>query len=176
MTKGKRQGLSIRSKLTLIFGAGAFALALSPFIRPAIAENYGISMDPQYQSCLPWSNFFVKYGPVKQPQVGDLLAFHDKKIDVIDSGKKILVVKYLAGVPGDVVRITHKAIWIDGHYWGKRWLMPWVRHEHIHALKPETFVIPKDKYLMMGTTPGAYDGRYWGLVPAKNIIGRAWPI
>ena len=176
MPEADRPKLSIRSRLTLILGAGMLAVLMGPFLRPAIADHYGISMDPQYQSCLPWSNFFVKYGPVYQPKVGMLLAFHDRKIDVIAHGQNILVVKYLAGVPGDVVKITQKAIWIDGKYWGKRWLMPWVRHKNIKVLPPETFTIPKGKYLLMGTTPGAYDGRYWGLVPAQKVVGRAWPL
>jgi Type IV secretory pathway, protease TraF len=166
--------LGIRAKMTLIFGLAAVALALSPFLRPALAEHYSLTIDPQYQSCLPWTSFFVRYGPVK-PKIGMLVVFHDRKIDVIANGQHILVVKYVAGVPGDRVKITRRSIWINGHYWGKRWLMPWVHFEHLRVLHPGQFTIPDGRYLIMGTTPGAYDGRYWGLVPARNIIGQAWP-
>jgi N-acetylglutamate synthase-like GNAT family acetyltransferase len=42
--------LGIRAKMTLIFGLAAVALALSPFLRPALAEHYSLTIDPQYQS------------------------------------------------------------------------------------------------------------------------------
>ncbi len=173
-------GLTIRSKLVMLLGFGAVALLLGVFLRPAIAMHYGISIDPQYQSCLPWSNFLVQYGPV-QPKPGELVLFHDRKIDVISGGQRIEVVKIVAGVPGDRVKITPDQVWIAGptgpfRYWGRRWLMPWVRHKHLHVLKPQVIRIPKGKYLLMGSTPGSYDGRYWGLVPAHNIIGKAWAL
>lgn len=175
-----KTGLTIRSKMVLILGLGAVAVFLGVFVRPAIAMHYGLSMDPQYQSCLPWSNFLVKYGPTK-PLPGELVLFHDRKIDAISGGKPIEVVKMVAGVPGDRVKITRTSIWIAGpqgpyRYWGKRWLMPWVRYKHLHVLPPEIITVPKGQYLLMGTTPGSYDGRYWGLVPARNIIGSAWAL
>jgi signal peptidase I len=45
--------------------------------------------------------------------------------------------------------------------------------------KPE--IIPANSYLMLGDNrPNSYDGRCWGVVPRKNMIGRAvarfWPL
>lgn len=172
--------LSVRSRMVLILSIGALTVLLGVFVRPALAMHYGLSIDPQYQSCLPWSNFFVAYGPVT-PRPGELVLFHDRKIDVIANGQRILVVKMVAAVAGDRVKITRKSVWIAGptgpyQYWGKRWLMPWVRYKHLHVLQPQIITIPTGKVLLMGTTPGSYDGRYWGLVPVKNVIGRAWAL
>jgi len=173
--------LTVRAKMTLILGAGTIAVFLGVFLRPALAMHYGLSFDPQYQSCLPWSNFFIRYGHV-DPKPGELVLFHDRKIDVIADNQRILVVKMVAGIPGDRMKITKTGgVWIAGpkgpyHYWGKRWLLPWVRYKHLQILPPGVYTIPAGKYLLMGTTPGSYDGRYWGFVPAQNIIGKAWPI
>jgi len=36
------------------------------------------------------------------------------------------------------------------------------------------FTVPSDHYFAMGdNSPTSYDGRYWGPVPAQNIVGRA---
>jgi signal peptidase I, bacterial type len=173
-------GLTLKSKFILIMGMGAVALFFGMFLGPGIAQHYGISIDPQYQSCLPWSHFLVQYGPT-DPKPGELVLFHDRKIDIISGGKKIEVIKMVAAVPGDRVKIKPDSLWIAGpsgpyRYWGKRWLMPWVHDKHLKVLPPETITIPKGKYLLMGVTPGSYDGRYWGLVPAKNITGKAWAL
>jgi conjugal transfer pilin signal peptidase TrbI len=34
-------------------------------------------------------------------------------------------------------------------------------------------VIPQGHYLFIGTLPRAYDGRYWGFVPYRDIVASA---
>ena len=161
-------------------GIGVLALlifgAFAQTVRSDIPMHYGISIDPQYESCLPWSNFLVHYEPPKTLHVGELVLFHYHKEDVITKGdKRILVVKYVAALPGDTIRIQKDgSVWIDGKYWGKRWLIPWAQMKHLKILKPGTYTVQKGHVLMMGTTSGSYDGRYWGTVPDQNILGRAW--
>jgi signal peptidase I len=35
--------------------------------------------------------------------------------------------------------------------------------------------IPEGKYLMIGDNrDGSFDGRFWGLIERKDIVGKAW--
>ncbi|MBU2816049.1 conjugal transfer protein TraF [Acidithiobacillus ferrooxidans] len=162
-----------------IVGAGLVLAALATVAAPlglsALRRHYAVSMDPQWASCLPWSTFLVRYGPPASIRRGSLVLFHDRALDPTGYGG-YPAVKYVAGVPGSVVRIEKHAVWIDGHFWGRMWLLPWMRMKHLEPLHPGTFVVPKGEYLLMGSTPGSYDGRYWGFVPKKNIYGLAWPL
>ena len=171
-----RAKLSRKAKVTMTVWGVILLLGLGQFARSAIPMHYGISIDPQYESCLPWSNFLVQYQRPKTFHVGELLLFHDHRINVISrDDQNILVVKYVAALPGQKIRIQKDgSVWIQGHYWGKRWLIPWAHMKHLKILKPGTYTVQKGHVLMMGTTAGSYDGRYWGTVPDQNILGRAW--
>ncbi len=89
-------------------------------------------------------------------------------------------VKRVVGLPGDHLRI------VDGHVWRNG-----VREQgsYLQACTdgpgnctfPKTIVVPKGDYYMMGDNRGdSDDSRYWGPVPQKWIIGKAfatyWPI
>jgi signal peptidase I len=89
-------------------------------------------------------------------------------------------VKRVVGLPGDHLRI------LDGHVWRNG------VEEHGSYVQtcddgpgncdfPQTIVVPKGDYYMMGDNRGdSDDSRYWGPIPQKWIIGTAfatyWPI
>ncbi len=89
-------------------------------------------------------------------------------------------VKRVVGLPGDHLRI------VGGHVWrnGVEEHGSYVQRCDIgpgNCTFPETIVVPKDQYYMMGDNRGnSDDSRYWGPVPQKWIIGTAfatyWPI
>jgi signal peptidase I len=92
-------------------------------------------------------------------------------------------VKRLIGLPGDRWEERDGYVYIDG----KRLDEPYVRpdrrdHENVQLsdLLPNTTVIPKDRYLMMGDNRSeSCDSRRWGLVPRSALIGEVfltyWP-
>lgn len=86
-------------------------------------------------------------------------------------------IKRIIGLPGDQVMIRDGKVYING----KLLPEPYVPAENrsIDEYGPKT--IPANSYLVMGDNrKHSWDGRYWGFVPRKNIIGHAvwrfWPL
>lgn len=162
-------GLFVWSFLLLLFSVGI----------PALRDVAWVTFDPQGASCLPWSAFIVKPGRPTGIRRGELLVFYDKRIQpAIGSSawQSTPIVKMVVGVPGDRVEIQHGGIWINGRYWGRMWLMKFLKNMGLHDHEPDDYRVPQGKYLMLGTTPASYDGRYWGLVPQQEFVGQAWPL
>lgn len=153
-------GVLILSALVLI----PLGFVGSAMLRSAVT----VGTTPQYVSCLPWFWFIEIPTPPKHLAVGDLViartpkAFHGYRLG-----------KFVIGVPGDHVVENHTGLWINGHYWGGLWLRGWLEtYKHQPQPKlPLHYVIPKHHYLLLGTSPMSLDGRYWGLVTRKNILG-----
>jgi conjugal transfer pilin signal peptidase TrbI len=81
-------------------------------------------------------------------------------------------------VAGQAVLVHDNAIWIDGQYWGRFWIAPWIMQKHIPVDAPwfqgghavdGTWVIPSGEVLLLGTEPYSFDGRYWGFLKDSNI-------
>ena len=106
-------------------------------------------------------------------------------------------VKRVIGVPGDRIRLVNKHVYVNGvkqpdeyasYNWGQhdkfrddfpngglfadRVASKWF----IQAQKlvdDAQLIIPEDHYFVLGDNrDDSYDSRYWGLVPAENIVGR----
>ncbi len=85
------------------------------------------------------------------------------------------LIKYVLAVPGDHVCVKNKAIWVNGRLIAKIFT-------YFDNNKP----LPKfnicgrigaNQYLLIGTaSPRSFDSRYFGLISAEQIIGRALPI
>jgi len=138
----------------------------------AVETRYHINITPQSVSCLPWYIFISDLEPVSHPYLGEAVMAHTPK-----AFSNYRLGKLVIGLPGDHVRETRQGIWVNGHYWGRLWLYSWLAHGHHRIPKlPERFVIPKGKVLLLGTDPMSWDGRYWGLVPIRNLYGRIFPL
>ena len=76
-------------------------------------------------------------------------------------------VKRVIAVPGEAVEIRQGKVFINGEELDEPRTTTCSRHCSL--------TVPADSYYVLGDNRGASDdSRRWGLVPAENIIGRAW--
>lgn len=114
----------------------------------------------------------------KDPKRGDIIVFNavDKK------GMKLI--KRCVAVPGDVVEMRDKVLYINGEKQEKSYTIyrdPQVFPRPNPRDNFGPIKIPEDKYLMLGDNRDrSADSRYWGLLPRNMIEGKAlvvyWPM
>lgn len=113
----------------------------------------------------------------KDPKRGDIVVFkypEDEKTDFV---------KRLIALGGETVEIKDGDIYINGKLLEKP---PIIKNIYYYNRGPygefdEKVKVPEGYYYVLGdNSESSKDSRYWGFVPKKNIIGRAffiyWPI
>jgi signal peptidase I len=200
VTQQKKSLASSALELVVIV-AVAFGLALG--IQAVIVKPYKIpsaSMEPtlDINQRILVDRIGMHFSSI---HVGDIVVFHPpvnysicadpneglnaagqntgKACDVAQKqASSVTFVKRVVGLPGDRIQI------IDGHVIrnGKRERDPYIIQCDGDAACtfPQTIVIPKGDYYMMGDNrPDSEDSRFWGPVPKAWIIGKAfftyWP-
>lgn len=162
------------------------AVIIALFIRTFVVQAFKIpsgSMKPTlqigdhilvnkfiYGVKIPYLNMLLL--PVKKPQRGDIVVFKyplDPKKDFI---------KRVIGLPGDVVEIRDKTIYVNGQrlnhdagVFRDPHIIPGTRDN----LGPIS--VPKDALFVMGDNRDeSYDSRFWGFVPVRDVNGKAFII
>ena len=136
------------------------------------------------------------------PRRGEVMVFSTKDIATLPQGTHYI--KRMCGLPGETLSIHPPEFWINGkpmtepHAIGrvarKEQLGPWappyagygvvgeVPSIFVHALRTsdDSIQLASDEYFAMGdNTRNSQDGRYWGAVPRRNLLGPAavvyWP-
>lgn len=165
LQKVGRAGLYLFNGVVIVFLAWIAAVNLFGF-------PYHLGVDGQKARCLPWSVFIVKKSVPVEVRQGDLLQF---RVDGIGHGfDGLLFVKMVGAIPGDRVEIRGDELFVNGSSRGKLWLIKTLKKRPGDF--DRVFVVPPDEYLMLGTTPESFDGRYWGTVKKEQILGSAYPI
>ncbi len=112
---------------------------------------------------------------IRDPKRGDVIVFkypEEPKKDFI---------KRLVALEGEKLLISEGKIYVNGKalensLFGQRYY--YNRGEYSGGLKE--VVIPKDSFYVLGdNSASSRDSRYWGFVPEKNLVGKAfliwWP-
>ncbi len=126
-----------------------------------------------YGAKIPIINF--RLPAVTQPKRGDVVVFvypQDPKKDFI---------KRLIALPGDTVEIKSGTIYIND----KPMLEPVFNQRYYYnrgdyGQEKQKIIVPEDSYYVLGdNSASSQDSRYWGFVPANNMLGKAlviyWP-
>ncbi|MGH9394126.1 MAG: signal peptidase I [Terriglobales bacterium] len=136
--------------------------------------------------------------PYRGLQHGDIVVFLASKADVaLGTVPGTHIVKRLIGLPGDRIKLVHGVVYRNGQalvepyviepatyvparddfpnagtlmYYGAS--ASWEAELPQHVQDGE-LVVPPGQYFCMGDNRGnSLDSRYWGFVPAANVIGR----
>jgi len=182
-------GSSTRSRFRENAEAILVAIVIALFIRTFLVQAFKIpsgSMKPTlqigdhilvskfiYGVKIPYLNTVLL--PIKNPRRGDIVVFKyplDPKKDFI---------KRVIGLPGDVVELRDKAVYINrqrlNHDVGV------YSDSHIIAgnLRPRDnlgpITVPSGGLFVMGDNRDeSYDSRFWGFVPLRDVSGKAFII
>ncbi len=119
------------------------------------------------------SKFIYKF---KEPKRGEMIVFlspEDKKKDFI---------KRLIGLPGEKLEIANGTILVDDKAVPKDSIIREVYYYNRGDFgnKGQTIKVPEDAYYVLGDNSiSSRDSRYWGFLPKKYLIGKAfliyWP-
>jgi signal peptidase I len=97
------------------------------------------------------------------PQRGDIIVFRSPVQPDKDFIKRVI------GVPGDTVEVRGGQVFVNDQPIEE----PYIRDRSPY-LVPRQVVPPTHYYVLGDNRPNSSDSHVWGLVPADNIIGRAW--
>ena len=170
LREDKPRRLFLRNSLIGI--TASFIVAIASV--SAFRQEYRIGVDLASVRCLPWRLYFITYGIPQDLKVGDYVAFVPSPGLMGPHFEGKTVGKMIAGLPGDKLVVKGNIAYIGGRLIGELDLI-----EKLEK-KPGDFdrieVVPPGKVLVIGTEPRSYDGRYWGFLDQKLIIGMVGPI
>jgi signal peptidase I len=129
---------------------------------------------------------------VGEPQRGDVFVFHHP-------GDGVNYIKRVIGLPGDHIKYENKTLYINGIKVKTQFVanielgsqpMSQLYVEQLGKVKHDIYImpsqtngkegewtVPKGEYFAMGDNrDNSNDSRYWGFVPEKNIVGKAFAI
>ncbi|MCL2669436.1 MAG: signal peptidase I [Syntrophaceae bacterium] len=175
-----------KSKVREYVEAIAIAIVIAFFIRTFVVQAYKIPSGSMKPTLLVGDHILVSkfnYGikipllrktliPTDAPKRGDVIVF------IYPENRSQDFIKRLVGLPGEVVEVRDKQIYINGE--------PWEESHGVHsdplvipaAVQPrDNFgpaTVPSDTYFFMGDNRDeSYDSRFWGFVDQKDLLGKA---
>ncbi len=103
------------------------------------------------------------------PQRGDVIVFRPPY------DKTVFLIKRIVGIPGDTIHVKNGVVTLSNttHPDGIVLTEDYITADPLST--ESTTVVTEGNYFVMGDNrPASYDSRRWGLLPEKNIIGRAF--
>jgi len=154
------------------------AVVLALIIRTFIVQAFKIPTGSMRPTLIEGDRILVNkfIYKFKEPKRGDMIVFlspEDKKKDFI---------KRLIGLPGEELEIANGSILIDDKAVSKDSIIREIYYYNRgdFGKKEEAIKVPEDAYYALGDNSiSSRDSRYWGFMPKKYLIGKAfliyWP-
>ncbi|CAM2163332.1 S26 family signal peptidase [Burkholderia cepacia] len=146
------------------------ALSVVAAIAWGLTPWYGLSFN--MSTSLPGTLYFIRKGRF-QPRVGDTIAFRWHGGATYPAG--LMFIKHVAGLPGDVVHVIGRDVWVNQTYIG--YAKP-LSLAGMALFPTSAGVIPPDHYFVATPNPNSLDSRYAiaGTVPQSAIVGEAYEV
>ncbi|MEA1940566.1 MAG: signal peptidase I, partial [Candidatus Caldatribacteriota bacterium] len=159
--KGKKS--MIRELLETVVSAGIIAFIIITFIGQVTVVQ-GASMESTLHSRERLIANKIGYR-FESPQRGEIIIFKPPL------NTKRNYIKRVIGIPGDKIKIVDGKVYLNDRELSE----PYVKFRSYENIP--TITVPEDSYFVLGDNrPNSSDSRYWGFVPRKNVIGKAWVI
>ncbi|MBL7130285.1 MAG: signal peptidase I [Candidatus Omnitrophica bacterium] len=143
-------------------------------MRPTLMEGDRILVNKFiYGAKIPFLDW--RLPQLREPCRGDVIVFiypKDPKRDFI---------KRLIGLPGERLEIREGKVYINGLSSDNPCLARYYYNRGDYAAEHRKITIPPNSYYVLGdNSASSQDSRYWGFVPRKYVLGRAfliyWPL
>lgn len=170
----KKSAKPKKSALRELVETVLWALVIALCVRYFVVEGYYIPSTSMEPTLVPGERVLVAKFLYRfsEPHRGDIVVFRYP----IDNRKNLI--KRVVGLPGEKIEITQGRVFVNGE--------PLVgelfqrTYYDIGYYGQGAHVVPKGHYFVLGdNSENSDDSRFWGYVPRKNILGRAflvyWP-
>ena len=159
----KRKKSMIRELLETVISAGIIAFIIITFIGQVTVVR-GASMEPTLHDRERLIANKISYR-FESPGRNEIIIFKPP------IGIKRNYIKRIIGIPGDKIEIVDGKIYVNDQALEE----PYVKHRSYENIPPT--IIPADSFFVLGDNrPNSSDSRYWGFVPRKNVVGKAWVV
>src|SRR3989338_7240053 len=156
------------------------AVILALIIRTFVVQAFKIPTGSMRTTLMEGDRILVNKFIYKftEPKRGDVIVFvapspEDKKKDFI---------KRLVGLPGETIQISNGSILINNKPLekGSKLEKQYYYNRGDFGAEGQSVTVPKDAYFALGdNSMSSRDSRYWGFMPKKYLLGKAfliyWP-
>ena len=154
------------------------AVVLALIIRTFVVQAFKIPTGSMRPTLIEGDRILVNKFIYKftQPKRGDVIVFispEDKKKDFI---------KRLVGLPNENIQISNGAILVNNNPAEEDAIFKKQRYYNRgdFGVESQSVIVPNDAYYVLGDNSiSSRDSRYWGFVPKKYLLGKAfliyWP-
>ena len=167
------------------FDSFLLAVIVVLFMRSFLAEAVQIPTGSMEDTLLPGDHLFINkftFRDYRKTDSSGILPYIDvRRRDIVvfrffdEPASSKYYIKRVIGLPGDVVEIRSKQVYINGKPLDEPYAV--FKDPSRNDRRPRDVMgpveIPIHHYFVMGDNRDrSYDSRYWGLLPRERIIGR----
>lgn len=127
-------------------------------------------------ACMPSLVYLWKKGMPQEPKVGDYVMTRMPKSGLsVGAREGDRIVKKVAALRGDTVKVEGTELWINGVHVDRLWLAKSLPGKSPGDFDAE-YTLKEGQMFLMGTTKESFDSRYWGVVNREAFLGYAIPL
>ena len=172
-TAGRGAGSFSPAKLCLMASIFACAASLARFSDAPdfTVFGYRLMIDPQSSTCVGEHHVFLVDTRDRTPARGELFAFVSHDTGFYPDGQ--IMIKIMAGIPGDQVVVTTEDTRVNGHVAAVGLDAAVAAGADPRAFERALILDPGELF-MVGSSRLSLDSRYWRNAYEKDLLGRAY--